>query len=263
MTLIAAMSPGYFDETDRLKKIWRATLKRNADRPAIDLEGFDGALLKDPAVKESLRFFLEQLMFTEAAGAANLAFMASRTPNAQLRACYGAQIQDEVAHAQVLRDYLTRCLGQTSLREEGVSVLSRRLGMVAQRHPLIGVQAVTMGIEFYAGVILDAIVVALPEPALQATLRHILQDENRHKALTVEAVRVLESQGISQSPLGKLKRAAILKTSEAFFRHVLHPTIARRCAPLGVVWKDLYERSLDESRAAMARTDTAPQAVAA
>ena len=85
MTFVSAMSPGYFDENDRLRKIWRATLKRNVDRPAIDLTVFDAALLRDPAMKESLRFFLEQLMFTEAAGTANLAFMASHTPSAQLR----------------------------------------------------------------------------------------------------------------------------------------------------------------------------------
>ena len=98
-----AARPSFLLSSDRLERAIRATHRRNAERPAVDLSAFDRQQVRQPAVRDALRAFLGNLYFLEAAGAANLSRLALGTPNAALRAAYGAQMGDELAHAQILR----------------------------------------------------------------------------------------------------------------------------------------------------------------
>jgi hypothetical protein len=248
-----AARPSFLYSSDRLERATRATHRRNAERPAVDLSGFDHRQVRQPAIREALRAFLGNLYFLEAAGAANLSRLALGTPNAALRAAYGAQMGDELAHAQILRRYLTSCLEFTDLREHPVSIATRRLGMLVQHHPLIGVESITLPIEFYATHLIDALVHAVDEPALRASLVQIRQDEGRHMVVATEAVRILERSGMGAGAFMRARRRAMRAAAEWFTKHVMNEYLRRHAGVLGIPWDALYDRSMDEIAASLAK----------
>jgi hypothetical protein len=248
-----AARPSFLHSSDRLDRAVRLTHRRNAERPDVDLSSFDRQQVRQPAVRDALRAFLGNLYFLEAAGAANLSRLALGTPNAALRAAYGAQMGDELAHARILRRYLMDCLEFTDLREHPVSIATRRLGMLVQHHPLIGVESITLPIEFYATHLIDALVHAVDEPALRASLMQIRQDEGRHMVVATEAIRILERSGMGVGTFMRARRRVMRATAEWFTKHVMNEYLRRRAGVLGIPWDALYDRSMDEIVAALAK----------
>jgi hypothetical protein len=250
--------------SDRLERALTATHKRNAQRPAVDYGVYRAGEFKSPAVRDAVRFFVENLYFLEAAGAANLAQLASVTPIATVRAAYGAQMSDELVHGELLRRYAVECLGETDLRENPAALLSRRLGKLLQRNPILGVECVTMPIEYYATNLITAVLDVVQEPALQAGLGHIRQDEGRHMVITTEAVLLLEQAGIGTSAVMRVRRDVAKRATHAFSKRVLNGLLRQHCGVLGIPWDAIYDRSMDEIAAALARlSDKATDALIA
>ena len=239
--------------SERLDKAIVATHRRNAERAPTDLSCFDERALGSEKVRAAVVFFLENLYAIEAAGAANLAQLARHTPVGSLRAAYGAQMSDEVAHATLLRRYLVECLGVRELREHPGSVAARTLGIWVQRHPLLGVECITLPIEIYAAHLLEEFAQHVDEPALTAMLLHIQKDEARHKVMNTEAVVLLERSGMGSSGFMQARRKATRAATTWFTKRVLNGLLRRHCGALGISWNELYDRSMDEIDAALAQ----------
>jgi len=239
----------------RLERAIKAAHRRNTDRPVIDLSVFDANAIRSDKVREAVVFLLGNLFFTEGAGAANLAHLARNTPIGALRSAYGAQISDEVAHAEILRRYLVDCLGVTELREHTVSVAGRRLGMLVQNHPLVGVESVTLPIEFYAFNLLECLLNVVDEPALRASLSQIRQDEGRHMVVTTEAVTLLERAGIGTNAFMRARRKLTRAAAAWFTKRIYNDALEKHCGVLGIAWNQVHDKSMDEIALALARAE--------
>jgi hypothetical protein len=230
----------------KIERITQATLKRNVERPEIPWEIFDGDRIP-PQMRPGLEYFLVQLYYTEAIGPQNLATLAEHTPVTSLKSAYLAQCQDEHAHAAFFRRYLTVHLGRKDLSPDAMTVAACNGGRVVQHDPVVGLSAVTMGIEYFACALIDALVPQIEEPLLLALFAHLRKDEERHKALARAALRRLlpnadEKLGRMDRVRLKAGRAAV----EAFMRHVICPVYQRRMGTLELPMRRLYEQSLDE-----------------
>jgi hypothetical protein len=252
--------PSYRLRSERLDRAIHATLRRNVDRrvDALPWASFDATKLtsSSSAVREAFGFYLTQMYFTEAASPENLAALAAASPVAQVQQALGAQIHDELAHGAMLARYVHDCLGQDHPREHLVSYAGRASGKLLQSfHPAVGCQAVTMGIEYYASNLAEALLARVDEPLLRALLQDILKDEHRHRVLAVESTKLLQQAGVGQGVLGRATAAVLLPLAEAWFRHVMNGTLRRRCGVLGIPFGDLYERAVAAMRADLAAGD--------
>jgi hypothetical protein len=250
--------PSYRLRSARLDRAIQATLKRNVERrvDALPWDSFDGTKLtaqSSSAIRDAFGFYLTQMYFTEAASPENLAALSAASPVAQVQQAFAAQIQDELAHGALLARYVGECVGDRHPREHAVSFVGRSSGKWLQSvHPVVGAQAVTMAIEYYASNLAEALLAIVDEPLLRACLQDILRDEHRHRVLAVESVHLLKAAGVGQGLLGRASAAVLLPFSEAWFRHVMNGTLRRRCGVLGIPFGDLYERSLEAMRADLA-----------
>lgn len=229
--------------TDRLERIVRATLKRNASRPEIEWALFDPSSLDDQE-RRALGFFIRQMRYIEATSPANLATLAKHTPVASLRSAYGAQMQDERAHAALLARYGDLLEAPPDVRWE--NVVGCEVGKLLQRDPYAGAVAVLTSIEFYATALIDEVLLRVDEPLLHALFKHILLDEARHRTLAVEAVRLLEREGIGQSRLSRARVAFARGMVDVYFLQLVAPALQRFAAPLGLPGRQVYERARDE-----------------
>jgi hypothetical protein len=241
--MVRGLDERFSATTERLERIVRATLKRNAERPEVDFTVFDDARLCDKE-RAALGFFVRQVQYIEAVSPANLATLAQSTPIASLRSAYGAQMQDERAHAALLARYAALLPGNDDVRWE--SVVGCEAGKLLQREPYAGAVAVLTSIEFYATSLLDEVLARVEEPLLHALFKHILVDEARHKALAIEAVRVLEREGYGASRLSRARLAVARRMVDVYFENLLAPALARFAAPLSLRGKQVYERARDE-----------------
>lgn len=249
----------YRSNSARLDKVIVATLKRNLDRRSEDDPGLPwqsfapeklpSATSHSSALREAFGFYLEQMYFTEAASPENLAALAAAAPVAQVQQAFAAQIQDEIAHGQMLERYVVEKLGRTHPREHWVSYLGRKSGKVLQGlHPAVGAQAVTMAIEYYATSLAEALLDRVEEPLLRAVLQDIQKDENRHRVLAVECAGLLQTAGVGQSLLGRASAAVLLPAAEAWFRHVMNGALRTHCGVLGIPFSELYENAVEQMR---------------
>jgi hypothetical protein len=254
----AVAHPSYRLHTARLDRAIQATLKRNVERrlDALPWDTFDATRLtssSSSSVRDAFGFYLTQMYFTEASSPENLAALSAASPVAQVQQAFAAQIQDELAHGALLGRYVAQCLGDPSPREHVVSFVGRASGKWLQGvHPVVGAQAVTMAIEYYASNLAEALLAKVDEPLLRACLQDILKDEHRHRVLAVESVHLLKAAGVGQGLLGRATAALLLPLAEAWFRHVMNGTLRRRCGVLGIPFGALYERSVEAMRVDLA-----------
>lgn len=250
--------PSYRLRSERLDRAIQATLKRNVDRrvDALPWATFDGGKLtpsSSSAVRDAFGFYLTQMYFTEASSPENLAALASSSPVAQVQQALTAQVQDELAHGAMLGRYVHDCLGEQHPREHAVSFLGRWSGKALQTlHPVVGCQAVTMAIEYYASNLAEALLAKVDEPLLRALLQDILKDEHRHRVVAVESTKLLRDAGVGQGLVGRTTAAVLLPLAEGWFRHVMNSTLRRRCGVLGIPFDELYERAVTAMRADLA-----------
>lgn len=239
------LTPAFFSTTERLDRIVKATLKRNVERPAVDGALFDARALEGPR-REALVFLVEQMCFTEATSGKNLAQLAASTPLMPLRAAYAAQMQDERAHADMLRAYLRERLGRERVSAHWANSVGRTLGEAAQLHPMAGVVAVTMSIEYFAAALIDDLVEKLEEPLLRAILEHLRVDESRHKALAAEATRLLAEHGFVSGFWNRACVGAARAGADLWFRRVYAAALRPAADALGLDARGVYERARDE-----------------
>jgi hypothetical protein len=260
--------PSYRLRSERLDRAIHATLRRNVERrvDALPWATFDASKLtpsSSSAVRDAFGFYLTQMYFTEAASPENLAALASSSPVAQVQQALTAQVQDELAHGAMLGRYVHDCLGEHHPREHVVSFFGRFSGKALQSlHPVVGCQAVTMAIEYYASNLAEALLARVDEPMLRALLQDILKDEHRHRVLAVESTRLLRDAGVGQGVIGRASAAVLLPLAEAWFRHVMNGTLRRRCSVLGVPFADLYERAVEAMRTDLAHGVDVPELAA-
>jgi len=234
----------FFQTTERLEKVIQGGLKRNLHREDLPWESFDASTLDDD-VKGALAFLVAQLTHFEAISPQNLSLLSASTPVQSLRNAYATQVHDEVAHGNMLLRYQTQCLG-ASPAVHASTKLAAKSGLLVQLDPLAGSVGVMAGIEFFAVEVLGALKEKVQEPLLLSMIAHIEKDEHRHKAIAVESARVLSQTSLTKGVVGVAKHKALRKCVELFFRHVTCPTFHKRVAPLELVPKELYEKSLDE-----------------
>lgn len=250
LDVTSSASTAFEATTERLERIVKATLRRNADRPELDWSAFDPSRL-DLDQQRALGFFVRQMRYIEATSPANLATLAHHTPVASLRAAYAAQIQDERAHATLLARYADLLDAPREVRWE--NVVGCRFGRLLQRDPLAGATAVLTSIEFYATALIDEVLARVDEPLLHAVFKHILVDEARHRTLAVEAVRLLEREGVGQGLLSRARLAFSRKMVDVYFLNLVAPALQRFAAPLGLPGREVYERARDDIADAFAR----------
>ena len=248
----------YRTDSVRLDRVIQATLRRNIDRRAngfgLPWETFapqqvPSSTSQSSALRDAFSFYIEQMYFTEAASPENLAALAASSPVAQVQQAFAAQIQDEIAHGQMLQRYVVDKLGYSDPREHWVSYVGRKSGKVMQAmHPAVGARAVTMAIEYYASSLAEALLEKVDEPLLRAILQDIQKDENRHRVLAVESAALLQTAGVGQSFVGRATAALLLPAAEAWFRHVMNGALRSHCAVMGIPFGDLYEKAVEHMR---------------
>ena len=219
--------------TPRLDKIVAAFQRRQVSRPQIDWTLFDAQEIA-PEHRGAVVFALSQMYFTETVSPQNLATLARSTPNAALRLSYSAQMQDEYAHGQMLGTYLKDHLQVDAIEVHPVSRLACQSALLLQRDPVMGALGVMMGIEFFAVEVMAAISDVVKEPLLNAIFDHINVDENRHKALAVEAASLLSASPLMTGAKGRARLAVGRAAVESFFKWMTCPVYQKHCAPLGV-----------------------------
>lgn len=229
--------------SERLERVVRATLKRNAERPELDWSLFDPSRLDDEQ-RRALGFFLRQMRYIEGTSPANLATLAKHTPVAALRSAYAAQMQDERAHAALIGRYADLLDAPTAVRWE--NVVGCEVGKLLQRDPYVGALAVLTSIEFYATALIDEVLARVDEPLLGELFRHILKDEARHRVLAIEAVQLLEREGVGQGKLTRARVAFARRMVDVYFMGLVAPALSRFAAPLGLPGREVYERARDE-----------------
>jgi hypothetical protein len=248
----AVARPSYRLQSRRLERAITATLQRNVQRriESLPWHSFDAAkLTSSSSVERAFSFYLTQMYFTEAASPENLAVLASASPVAQVQQAFAAQIQDELAHGALLERYVMTCLGENRPREHFVSFVGRASGKWVQRlHPVVGAQAVTMAIEYYASNLAEALLDKVDEPLLRELLQDILKDEHRHRVLAVESVRLLKAAGVGQGVVGRAMASVLFPVAESWFRHVFNGTLKRHCGVLGIPFREHYERAVEAMR---------------
>jgi hypothetical protein len=254
----AIAAPTYRLQSARLDRAIQATLKRNVERrlESLPWDTFDATKLTSTSsttIRDAFGFYLTQMYFTEASSPENLAALSAACPVAQVQQAFAAQIQDELAHGALLGRYVGDCLGDKNPREHVVSFVGRASGKWLQSvHPVVGAQAVTMAIEYYASNLAEALLAIVDEPLLRACLQDILKDEHRHRVLAVESVQLLKAAGVGQGVVGRATAAVLLPVAEGWFRHVMNATLRRQCGVLGIPFAALYERSVEAMRVDLA-----------
>jgi hypothetical protein len=229
------------------ERLLQATLQRNLQRPVIDAGLYRGQQVP-AAERDAWRFVITQMWHIEAVSPQNLARVARAVPLDDVRACMAAQI----AHGRMLMDWLRVAGGPVAVHP--VAKLSPWLGEFVQRDPWLGIAHVTLFIEFYASVFLDALQQRTTEPYLQETLSHIQKDESRHKAIAIEAIHAMRQAGLDRRLLVKLSSPMIDKSTLVMFRSLFGRFIAKHAAILDINTDEVLSRALDEVHTALQRT---------
>lgn len=234
----------------RLERLCAATLQRNVARPTVDLALFDPERIR-ASERAGLLFVVAQLGHIEKMSPRNLAQVARVVPLPAVRACFAAQVHDEVAHGRMLDAWLARAGGVMPAHP------AARLGVWAgeqvQQSPWLGIANVTLLIEFYASCFLDALAARVEEPLLRALIAHIQKDESRHKAIAVQSLVALREGGFDRRLLVRALGPLVSRGTLAYFRDVFGTVLARHARALDLAPNEILERSLDEAHAAQAR----------
>ena len=202
-----------------------ATLKRNLERPAVDFARFDAARVH-PKEREALAFVVAQTAYIERVSPRNLANLAACIELPLVRACFAAQIHDEIAHGAMLSSWLD-ALG---MRREphGAAVFGAHAAAFTQRDPWLGTRNAALLIEYYASAMLDELAPRVEEPCLREIIAHIQKDEARHKVIAAEAVRALRAAGSDKRLIARVLGPVVDAGTLAYFRHVFGWFIDKR-----------------------------------
>lgn len=236
--------------SDRLEKIVRATLKRNLERPAIDFEALDTKHY-DAETTRMVGFVARQLQYIEDVGAQNLALLGRYQNVMSLRAAYAAQIQDERAHGLLLSRYAHALGAEPIARWQ--PVLGTAGGKLIQHDVWAGSVGVMTLVEFFASRLLEDLRVRIDEPVLREIFAHILVDEHRHRALAIEATRLMYTLGLSRAPLARARLRFAREAAKLFFVHMIAPMLDREAPALGIDGRALYEESYEEIERELAK----------
>jgi hypothetical protein len=242
------MTPSITPDTEaRLQKICAAAEKRTQTRKMPDAELF--APDDVPAsLWPSLRFFVSQLTYLEAIGPRNLRTLAKATDIPALKHAYVTQIDDEIAHAAMFREYRDE-IGDTG--RSGVVAFGSWAGIFLQRDPWLGAVCVMATTEFLAGQLMPALRERTPEPRLAALLAEIERDEHRHRALAITAARATAERGLGHGSFNRARRRAAQSLVDLFFDRVLGRVFSKHAAALDLPVKEIYARAREDLEEAL------------
>lgn len=227
-----------------------ATLKRNQTRPAIDVAVMFASSAMSAQERAALVSLVTQMEHIETNAPLNLGAIARAAPLDEVRACYTAQILDEIVHGRMLREWLACTEMRAPVRAAarwGVT-----LGAIVQRDAWLGTKNLAVLTELYASALLDALLDGghVREPALRAIFESIQKDEHRHKVIAIESVRLMREHDVDKRLIVRLLGAAIENGTVAWFRTVFARYIAKHCAALDLDHARIIERTLDEAASA-------------
>jgi hypothetical protein len=233
---------------DRLERATRATLQRQLDRPPIDYDILDHARMKNAG---ELQFIVAQIAFIEQTSPRNLASLARVAPVPSVQAAFAAQIHDEIAHGKMLYTWLDRVKASREVH------VAARFGSWAaertQQDAWLGAANAALLIEYYASALLDELLPRLEEPCLRSIVEHIQKDESRHKVIAVEAIKALREIGWDKRLIARALGPFVTKGTLAYFRYVFGFFLDRKAPSLEIPHRNVLERALDESQAALGR----------
>jgi hypothetical protein len=232
----------------RLERATRATLLRNADRPAIDYDTLDASRV---AKKDELAFIIAQVAFIEAESPRNLASLVRCAPVPAVRAAFAAQIHDEIAHGNMLYTWLAKM--QVSTEVHVAARIGRFAAERTQQDAWLGAANAALLIEYYASALLDELLPRLEEPCLRSIVEHIQKDEQRHKVIAVEAIHALREIGWDRRLIVRALGPLVTKGTLAYFRYVFGYFLDKRAPSLELPNQMILERALDESHTALSR----------
>lgn len=236
----------------RLERALQATLRRNVERPVIDMGAFDASRMSAPE-RAALLQLVTQMEHIERNAPLNLGAIARAVPLAIVQACYTAQILDEIVHGQLLRDWLVLAHGgEARTRVHPCARWGVQLGALVQRDAWLGTRNTAVLTELYASALLDELLGGghVREPALRAILESIQKDEHRHKVIALESVRAMREAGLDRRLIVRVLGGAIERGTVLWFRTVFGRYIARHCQALDLPHARIIERTLDEAASA-------------
>jgi hypothetical protein len=227
----------------RLQRALAATLKRNLERPALDVEAFDGSKIAR-AQRGALAFLVSNMAHVEATSVPNLAALAACAPVPSISACFAAQIQDELAHGAMLERWLT--VYDQRVAPHLLTRIGIRAAAITQHHAWLGISNAEILTEHYAAALLDELMVRVEEPCLRCVFGQIKKDEQRHKIIAVESVRLLRERGAHRTLVARLLGPVVELGTLMYFRQVFSRYLDRPCAALDLSHARILERALDE-----------------
>lgn len=241
------------DASERLQRALSATLRRNQERPAVDVATLFDARAMTSAERDALLSLVVQMEHIESNAPLNLGAIARAAPLAEVQACYTAQILDEIVHGAMLRAWLACATAPATLPR--VHVAARwgvTLGAHVQRDAWLGTKNLAVLTELYASALLDDLLDGghVREPALRAVFESIQKDEHRHKVIAIESVRLMREHGVDRRFIVRVLGGAIENGTVAWFRTVFARYVAKHCAALDVNHDRVIERTLDEAASA-------------
>jgi hypothetical protein len=233
-----------------LARALAATLKRNVERPPIDVAGAFDASAMTHDERAALVDLVTQMEHIESNAPLNLGAIARAAPLDEVRACYTAQILDEIVHGRMLREWLACTQMRAPVR--GAARWGVTLGALVQRDAWLGTKNLAVLTELYASALLDALLDGghVREPALRAVFESIQKDEHRHKVIALESVRLMRAHDVDKRLVVRVLGGAIENGTVMWFRTVFARYIATHCAALDVNHARIIERTLDEAASA-------------
>jgi hypothetical protein len=234
----------------RLERALAATLKRNQERPVIDVAATFDASAMTLDERTALVNLVTQMEHIEKNAPLNLGAIARAAPLDEVATCYTAQILDEIVHGKMLREWLARTEMRAPVRAAarwGVTI-----GAVIQRDAWLGTKNLAVLTELYASALLDALLEGghVREPALRVIFESIQKDEHRHKVIAIESVRLMRAHDVDKRLIVRVLGGAIENGTVMWFRTVFARYIAKHCAALDLKHDLIIERTLDEAASA-------------
>jgi hypothetical protein len=229
--------------TSPLSRALADTVARNAHRPAIDYATFDASKVPREH-RDALAFLVVNMEHIEATSTASIANIAMAAPLPEVSACFSAQVNDEIAHGNMLARWLS--IAEMSAPVHLWTKLAVRAAALTQKNAWLGIANAEILTEHYAAALLDELMTRVDEPCLRSIFAHIAEDEARHKVIAAESLRALREAGHHRGLAVRLGGVVVENGTVAYFKHVFGAFLRGPIRALDLDADRILERALDE-----------------